>query len=64
MPSTKFMIPSIACCKLPSPSFWIAKRFTLSRRVNASLTYTGSILLFVNVQENPVCSKSQYKSMS
>ena len=63
MPSTKFMIPSIACCKLPSPSFWIANRYTLSRRGNASLTWTGSILLFVNVQENPVSSKSQHKSM-
>ena len=56
MPSTKFRMPSIACCKLPSPSFWIAKRYTLSRRGNASLTWTGSILLFVNVQENPVSS--------
>ena len=51
MPSTMFMIPSIACCKLPSPSFWIVKRCTLSRRDNASLAWTGSILLFVNFQE-------------
>ena len=50
MPSTMFMIPSTAC-KLPSPSFWIAKRCTLSRRGNASLTRTGFILLFVNVQK-------------
>ena len=35
MPSTMFMIPSIACCKLSSPSFWIAKRCTLSRRDDA-----------------------------
>ena len=63
MPSTRFMIPSIACCKLPSPLFWRAKRCTLSRRGNASLTWTGSIILFVNVQENPVSSKSQHKSM-
>ena len=60
MPSTMFMIPSIACCKLSSPSFWIAKRCTLSRRDNASLTWTGSILLFVNVQEISFYSKSQY----
>ena len=61
MPSTMFMIPSIACCKFPSPSFWIAKRCTLSRRDNASLTWTGSILLFANVQEISFYSKSQYK---
>ena len=41
------MIPSIACYKLPSPSFWIAKRCTLSKRDNAFLTWTGSILLFL-----------------
>ena len=35
-PSTLFMIPSVACCKLQSHSFWIAKRSTLSRRDNAS----------------------------
>ena len=51
MPSTMFMMPSTACCKHPPPSFWIAKRCTLSRSDNASLTWTGSILLFVNVQE-------------
>ena len=56
-----FMTPSTACCKLPSPSFWIAKRCTLSRRDNASFTQTGSILLFANVQEIPFFSKSQYK---
>ena len=48
MDSIMFMIPSAACC---NPSFWIAKRCTLSRRDNASLTWTDSILLFVNVQE-------------
>ena len=51
MPSTMFMIPSIACCKLLSPSFSIAKIFTLSGMDNASLTWTGSILPYVNVQE-------------
>ena len=51
MPSTMFMIPSIACCKLPSPMFWRAKRCTLSKRDDASLTWTRSILLFFNVQE-------------
>ena len=25
MPSTMFMIHSVACCKVPSPSFWIVK---------------------------------------
>ena len=63
MPSAMFMIRSIACCKLPSPLFWIAKRCTLSRRDNASLTWTGSILQFVNVQEISFSSKSQRKSM-
>ena len=38
IPSTMFMTPSIASCKLPSPSFWIAKRCTLSRMNNASDT--------------------------
>ena len=57
------MIPSIACCKIPSLSFWIAKRCTLSRRDNDSLAWTGSILLLVNVQ-NPnhsirVCVKGK-----
>ena len=33
-----FMIRSVACCKLPSPSFWIAKRCTLLRKY-ASLTW-------------------------
>ena len=51
MLSTMFMIPSVTCCKLPPPSFWIVKRCTLSRRDNASLAWTGSILLFVNFQE-------------
>ena len=60
MDSIMFMIPSVACC---NPSFWIAKRCTLSRRDNASLTQTGSILLFANVQETSSSSKSQYKSM-
>ena len=59
MPSTMFMIPSIAYCKYPSPSFWIPKRCTLSRRNNASLTCTGFILLFFNVQEIYFSSKSQ-----
>ena len=58
-----FMIPSIACCNLPSPSFWIARRCTLSRRDDASLTWTGSILLFIHVQEISFSSKSQLKSM-
>ena len=58
MPSVVFMIPSIAGCRLPSPSFWIAKRCTLSRRNNGSLTWTDSILLFANVQEISFCSKS------
>ena len=51
MPSTIFRIHSVACCKLPCPSFWIVKRCTLSRRDNASLTWTGSILLFVNIKK-------------
>ena len=34
-----FMIPSIECCKLPSLSFWIAKRCTLSRKDNGSLAW-------------------------
>ena len=59
MSSTMFMIPSIAHCKYPSPSFWIPKRCTLSRRNNASLTCTGFILLFFNVQEIYFSSKSQ-----
>ena len=63
MPSTMFMIPSIVCCKLPTLSFWIAKRCTLSRRDNASLTWRGSVLLFVNVQEISFSYKSQHKSM-
>ena len=63
MPSAMFMIPSIACCKLPSPSFWIAKRCTLSRMDNASLIGTGSILLFVNAQEISFSFKSQHKCM-
>ena len=63
MPSAMFMIPSIACCKLPSLLFWRAKRCTLSRRDNVSLTWTDSILLFVNVQEISFSSKSQGKSM-
>ena len=61
MSSTTFMSSSIACCKLPSPSFWIAERFTLSGRDNASLTWTGSILLFVNVQEFSSSSKYSIK---
>ena len=56
-----FMIPSIACCKLPSYSFWIAKRCSLERRDYASLTWTGSILLSVNVQEISFSSKSQIR---
>ena len=63
MPSAMFMISSIACFKLPSPLFWIAKRCTLSGRDNASLTWTGSVLLFVNVQEISFSSKSQHRSM-
>ena len=63
MPSTMFMIPSITCCKLPSPWFWIAERFTLSRMDDAYLTWTCSIPLFVNVQEIAFSSKSQHKSM-
>ena len=35
MDSIMFMMPSVACC---NPSFCIAKRCTLSRRDNASLT--------------------------
>ena len=35
MDSIMFMIPSVACC---NPSLCIAKRCTLSRRDNASLT--------------------------
>ena len=63
MPSTKFMISSMARCKRPSPLLWIAKRCTLSRRDNASLAMADSILLFVNVQEISFSSKSQHKSM-
>ena len=63
MPSTMFIIPSITCCKLPFPLFWIVKRCTLSRRDNASLTWAGSILLFVNVQEISFSPKSQQKSV-
>ena len=63
MPSTMFMIPSIACCKLASPSFWIVERCTLSRKDNASLTWTSYILLFVNIQETSFSSKSQHKNM-
>ena len=59
MPSAMFMILSIEYCKLPSPSFWIPKRCTLSRRDNASLVWTGSNLLFLNVQEISFSSKSQ-----
>ena len=51
MPVTMFMIPLIACCKLPSPSFSIEKKCTLSRRDNVSVTWTGSIVLFANAQE-------------
>ena len=54
------MIPSVACCKLPSPSFWIAKRCSLLRKY-ASLTWKASILLFVDVQETSLSSKSQHK---
>ena len=63
MPSTMFMITLITCCKLPSPSFYIAKSCTILRRNNASLTWTDSILLFFNVQETSFPSKSQHKSM-
>ena len=35
------VIPSIACCKLPSTTFWITKKCTLSKRDNASLTWSG-----------------------
>ena len=63
MPSVMFMIPSIAYCKLPSLLPWIPKRYILSRRDNASLTWTGSILLFVNIQEISFSSSSQHKSM-
>ena len=63
MPSTTFMIPSTAYCKLPSPSFWIPKRCTLSRKDNASLTWTGFILLLVNLEEIFFSSKSQHRSM-
>ena len=63
MPSTMFMTPSIACCKLLSPSFWIAKMCTFSGRDNALLPWTGFILLFVNVPEISLSSKPQYKSM-
>ena len=56
-----FMIPFTAYWKLQSPSFWIPKRCTLSRRDNAYLTWAGSILLFVNVQEISFSSKSQHK---
>ena len=41
-----FIIPSVACCKLLSPLCCIAKSWD-----NASLTWTCSILLFVNVQK-------------
>ena len=51
MLSTIFTIPSIACCKLSSPSFWIVKRCRLSKRNNVSLTWSGSTLLFVNIQK-------------
>lgn len=53
IPSNMFMIPSITCCKPPSPSFisfCITKRCTLSIMENISLTWTGSYLLLVNVQ--------------
>ena len=59
MPSTMFMTRSIACCKLPSPLLWIEKRCNLSRRDHAFLPWTGSNLLFVNVQEISFSSKSQ-----
>ena len=62
MPSTMFMIPSIVCYKPPSPSFWLAKRCTLPRSDNASLIWTGSILLFDNFQKNSYFSKLQDKS--
>ena len=61
--STIFMIPSIACCKLPCLSFWIVKRQNMSRSDNASLTWTGSILLFVNVQKNFFSFTSQHKNV-
>ena len=63
MPSTKFMISSIARFKRPSPSLWIAKRCILSRGDNASLAWKSSILPLVNVQEISFYSKSQPKSM-
>ena len=63
MPLIMFIIPSVACCKLPSPSFWIAKRCTLSRRGNASLKRKGSILIFVYAPEISFASKLQHKSM-
>ena len=64
MPSAMFMTPSIAYCELPSPSFCMEKRCTLSRRDNASLTWTGSILLFVNIQEIFFSSKLQHRTVS
>ena len=47
MLSTMVMILSITCFKLRSSSFWIAKRYTLTRADNAYLTWTGSILFFL-----------------
>ena len=41
--------------------FMIPWRCTLSEKGNASLTWTGSILLFVNVQEISFSSKSYHK---
>ena len=49
--SAMFMIPSIACCRLPPPLFWTAKKWTLLKKDNAFLIWTGFILLFVNFQE-------------
>ena len=66
MPSTMFMIPSpidtgrklnvhktfnLRSVSTGSIACWIAKGCTLLRRDNASLTWTGSILLFVNVKK-------------
>ena len=59
-----FMKPSISCCKIPSPSFLVAKRCTLPRRDNASLTCAGATLLFVNVQEISFSSKSEIPNLS
>ena len=40
-----FMIPSVACCKLPPPSFWISKRWDLMLLWRRQVLFCYSLML-------------------